>query len=413
MEMRDVVAAAPSRQPFDRSAEGRAETLATFLARVDRKHGRGAVVRLGEEAVVEPVEVIPTGLLAIDLATGIGGIPRGRVIEIYGDESSGKSTLAMLLVARVQRDGGTALVVDTEQVIDLDWCRRLGVDTARMLLAQPSDAEEALDIVEQAVASGAVDLVVLDSVAALAPIAEQQAEVGEEVVAAGARLLNRAIRRMAHSIHTTRTAFVAINQLRMVITPRPGMTYEPTATGMHAVTTTPGGMGLKFAASLRIELARTQAIRDGAAIIGNRIRVRVAKNKLAPPLATCTIDLYYDGGPCAASSVIDVGLKTRVLTTDAGTIRFDGQCVGRGRVAARDRLRRDAALCDAIADAVRATAHSRTQGDSDAGPRSESASVVQLRMPEASAGEGDEGGGATSTFNANRTALLGERASGS
>ena len=387
------MAVAVSLQPDDTSDQGhdaRARALATFIGRVERKHGRGTVMRLGDAPSLD-VDVIPTGILALDLATGVCGIPRGRITEVYGDESSGKTSIATLLIAQVQRQGGTALMVDAEQAIDLAWCRRLGVDTDRLLLAQPSDAEEALDVVEQAVASGAVDLVVLDSVAALAPVAEQQADIGEEVVAPGARLLNRSIRRMAHSIHTTRTAFVALNQLRMVIIPRPGMTYAPGCEGAHAKTTTPGGMGLKFAASLRIELTRTQAIREGSTIIGNRIRVRVPKNKLAAPLATCTVDLYYDRGPCVASSVVDMGLKTRVLCHEASAIRFGEVTLGRGRASARDRLRTDPALCARIAAAVRdawtpTPSRDESQGDAppDGARPSPTPALVQLCIPGAS-----------------------------
>jgi recombination protein RecA len=366
----------------------RAKALATFIGRLERKHGAGTFVRLGEPTNAT-VDVIPTGILALDLATGVGGIPRGRVTEIFGEESSGKTTIAALLVAQAQREGGTALMVDTEHVLDLGWCRRLGVDTDQLLVVRPSDAEEALDVIEQAVASGAIDLVVLDSVAALAPLAEHQADVGEEVVAPGARLLNRSIRRMAHSIHATRTALVALNQLRMVITPNPGATYAPSDEGTHAKTTTPGGMGLKFAASLRIELTRTNALREGTVIIGNRIRVRIAKNKLAPPLDTCTIDLYYEHGPCAASSVIDTGLKAGVLCNEGKAISFGEESLGRGRISARDRLRKDPALCARIAAAVReAWRQTASGGRPGQAPRrdaepSPAPAVVQLCIPSA------------------------------
>jgi recombination protein RecA len=369
----------------------RTQALATFIGRVERKHGAGTVMRLGEPTSAA-VEVIPSGVLALDLATGIGGIPRGRITEIFGEESCGKTTIAALLAAQVQRDGGAALIVDTEHVLDLAWCRRLGVDTERLLVAQPSDAEEALDVVEQAVASGALDLVVLDSVAALAPVAEQQADVGEDVVAPGARLLNRSLRRMARSLHETHTALVALNQLRMLITPQPGATYAPSGGATHAKTTTPGGMGLKFGATLRIELTRTHAIREGSAITGNRVRARVVKNKLAPPLQACTIDLYYDRGPCAASSVVDMGMKAGVISNDGKTLRFGQVALGRGRVSARDRLRTDPGLCARIASAVQtawrsdasagAKSHTRPQAGIDVETTVATPStVVQLCIP--------------------------------
>ena len=282
-------------------ASDKKKALETALAQIEKNYGKGAIMRLGDDIAVN-VEAIPTGSLSLDLALGIGGVPRGRIIEIYGPESCGKTTLALHIVASAQKGGGEAAYIDVEHALEPAYARALGVDIENLLISQPDTGEQALDITEALVRSGAVDVVVVDSVAALLPRSELEGEMGESSVGVVARLMSQALRKLAGAISKTNTVVVFINQLREKI----GVMYGNPET-------TPGGRALKYFSSVRIDMRRIETLKNGSEMIGNRTRAKVIKNKVAPPFKEAEFDIIYGEGISRVGEIIDLGCKLELI----------------------------------------------------------------------------------------------------
>ncbi|MBI2071070.1 MAG: recombinase RecA [Elusimicrobia bacterium] len=318
----------------------RAKALELALQKIEKDFGKEAIVRLGEKVKKgEGVEIIPTGALSLDLAIGIGGFPRGRIVEIYGPESSGKTTLALQVVASAQRQGGQAAYIDAEHAMDPTYAKRLRVDVDNLLISQPDSGEQALEIADTLVRSGALDVVVIDSVAALLPRAEIEGEMGDQFVGLQARLMSQALRKLAGSIARGKTCLVFINQLRNKI----GM--GPFAGNPE---TTPGGMALKFYASLRLDIRRIETIKVGDVAVANRVRVKVVKNKVAPPYRVAEFDMYHGEGISRESGALDMGLQYGVVTKSGSWILLKGTQLGQGREQARAYLRENPNVLESI-----------------------------------------------------------------
>jgi len=313
------------------------EALKTAISQIQKQYGTGAIMRLGQSAVTK-VEVIPTGAIALDLALGVGGFPRGRIIEIFGPESSGKTTLALQVMAQAQKRGGTVAFIDAEHALDPLWAQTIGVDLENLLLSQPDTGEQALEIVETLVRSGAIDLIVVDSVAALVPRVEIEGGMGESVIGVQARLMSQAMRKLAGAVSKSKTVLVFTNQLRMKI----GVMF-----GNPEVTT--GGRALKFYASIRLDTRKIGQIKDSKGnIIGSRHRVKVVKNKVAPPFKIAEFDILADSGISYEGGLIDVGLELGVLSKSGAFIKYKGELLGQGREAARKFLKENPAKAKEI-----------------------------------------------------------------
>ena len=306
----------------------RQKTLEAALLQIERQFGKGAIMRLGEATGRFQVEVIPTGSIALDLALGIGGLPRGRVVEIFGPESSGKTTVALHAVAEAQREGGEAAFIDAEHALDPEYARRLGVDVDNLLVSQPDTGEQALEIAEALVRSGAVDIIVLDSVAALVPRAELEGEMGDIHVGLQARLMSQALRKLTGVISKSRTTAIFINQIR-----------EKVGVMFGNPETTPGGRALKFYASVRLEVRKTEDIKQGAERIGSRVRAKVVKNKLAPPFKQAEFDILYGEGISREGSLLDAALEAKVITKTGTWYSYGEDRLGQGRENVRDYLK--------------------------------------------------------------------------
>ena len=326
----------------DQLSKEKARALEVALSQIEKNFGRGAVMQLGQGKLPE-VSAISTGSLSVDLAIGVGGVPRGRITELYGTESSGKTTLALHIVAEAQKAGGLALFVDAEHALDVEYARRLGVDVENLYIAQPATGEEALEIMDAVVRSGAVDVVVLDSVAALVPKAEIEGEMGDTFVGVQARLMSQALRKLGGSVHKSNTAAIFINQLREKI----GVMY-----GNPEVT--PGGRALKFWASVRIEVRRGEMLKRGTDQYGARTKIKVVKNKVAPPFRTAEVDMIFGQGISRTGDIIDVGLATGVISKTGTYYNFGDMRLGQGRENARVFLDNNPQLADEIDAAVRA-----------------------------------------------------------
>lgn len=317
--------------------EARAEALGTALATIEKKYGKGAVMKLSDDAHVN-IPVIPTGSIGLDLALGVGGIPRGRVTEIYGPESSGKTTLTLHIVAECQRMGGTCAFVDAEHALDVTYARRLGVNTDELLISQPDFGEQALDIADMLVRSGAVDLVVIDSVAALIPQAELEGNMGESQVGGHARLMSHALRKLTGTIHKSRTSVIFINQIRMKIGVQ----------GYGSPETTTGGNALKFYSSVRLDIRRIQTLKDKEEAFGSRTRVKVVKNKVAPPFRSATFDILYGQGISRSGELLDIGIDAKIIDQSGSWFAFGAEKLGQGREKVRAMLDEDETLRKAI-----------------------------------------------------------------
>jgi recombination protein RecA len=290
------------------------------VSQIERQFGKGAIMRLGTDAVLPEIPVIPTGSLALDIALGIGGIPRGRVVEIFGPEASGKTTLALHIVAEAQKKGGIAGFIDAEHALDVGYAQKLGVKTDDLLISQPDTGEQALEIVDMLVRSGAIDVIVIDSVAALVPKAELEGEMGDAHMGLQARLMSQALRKLTSTISKSNTSVIFINQIRMKI-----------GVFMGNPETTTGGNALKFYASLRLDIRRIGAIKDGQDVIGNRTKVKVVKNKMAPPFKEVEFDIMYGEGISRMGDLIDLAAEKEIIQKSGAWFSFDNERIGQGR----------------------------------------------------------------------------------
>ena len=314
----------------------REKALDMALSQIERNFGKGAVMRLGQETRV-PIEVIPTGSIALDLALGIGGLPRGRVIEIYGPESSGKTTLTLHVIANVQKTGGIAAFIDAEHALDPEYAKKLGVDIDNLLVSQPDTGEQALEIADMLIRSGAVDLIVIDSVAALVPRAEIEGEMGDSHVGLQARLMSQALRKITGALSGNNTSAIFINQLR-----------EKIGVMFGSPETTTGGKALKFYSSVRLDIRRIETLKDGAEPVGNRTRVKVVKNKVAPPFKQAEFDILYGEGISREGGLIDVGVEQGLVNKSGAWYTYEGDQLGQGKENARAFLRDNPDLADDI-----------------------------------------------------------------
>ena len=308
------------------SDEKKEQLLSEALKQIEKQYGKGSIMKLGEHANVD-VDAISTGSLAIDYALGVGGLPRGRIIEIYGPESSGKTTLALQCIAECQKDGGKAAFIDAEHAIDPRYAKALGVDIDELILSQPDSGEQALEIAEVLIKSGAIDLIVVDSVAALVPQAELDGEMGDSNIGLHARLMSKAMRKLAGAMNANNCTTIFINQLREKV----GVMF-----GNPEVTT--GGRALKFYSSIRLEVRKSEAIKDGQDIIGNKVNVKVAKNKVAPPFRTCQVEIYYGEGISHVSEVVSMGSDMGIIEKSGSWYSYNGEKIGQGSEAVRNYL---------------------------------------------------------------------------
>jgi len=318
------------------------KALDAAMAQIERAFGKGSIMRMGARPGDEHIEVIPSGSLGLDLALGIGGMPRGRIIEIYGPESSGKTTLALHAIAEAQKLGGTCAFVDAEHALDPIYARKLGVDVDNLLISQPDAGEQALEIADTLVRSGAVDVLVVDSVAALVPRAELEGEMGDSHMGLHARLMSQALRKLTGSVSRSHTTLVFLNQIRMKI----GVMFGNPET-------TTGGNALKFYASLRMEIRRIGQIKDRDEVVGNQTRVKVVKNKLAPPFRQVEFDIMYGEGISKVGELIDLGVKAGVVEKSGAWFSYDSQRIGQGRENAKQFLRDHGDVADKIEQRVR------------------------------------------------------------
>jgi len=323
----------------------RKRALEAALSQIDRAFGKGSVMKLGSRDLGLATDAVSTGSLGLDIALGIGGLPRGRVIEVYGPESSGKTTLALHVVAEIQKKGGTAAYVDAEHALDPVYAKKLGVDIDEMLISQPDTGEQALEITDTLVRSGGVDIVVVDSVAALTPKAELEGEMGDQLPGLQARLMSQALRKLTGSISKSNTIVLFINQIRMKI----GVMFGNPET-------TTGGNALKFYSSVRLDIRRIGAIKDRDEVVGNQTRVKVVKNKVAPPFKQVEFDIMYGVGISKVGELVDLGVKAGIVEKSGSWYSYDGSRIGQGREAAKTFLTENTDIADKIEHAIRANA---------------------------------------------------------
>ena len=319
----------------------REKALDVALAAIDKQFGKGSIMRMGEKGSMV-VEAIQTGALALDVALGVGGLPRGRVVEIYGPESSGKSTLAMHVVAEAQRNGGICAYIDAEHAMDPVYARAIGVDIDQLLISQPDTGEQALEIADMLIRSGALDVLVIDSVAALVPRAEIEGEMGDTHVGLQARLMSQALRKLTANLNRTNTIMIFINQLR-----------EKIGVMFGSPETTPGGRALKFYSSVRLDIRRVESIKDGADVVGNRARVKIVKNKVAPPFKQAEFDIMFGKGISREGSLLDVGVDLGVVKKSGAWFTYEGEQLGQGRENVKRFLTENPDLMIEISEKVR------------------------------------------------------------
>ena len=323
-------------------SEDKRKALSVAIAQIERTHGKGSIMRMGADGARVVVEAIPTGAINLDAAIGVGGIPRGRISEIYGPESSGKTTLCLHVIANAQRQGGVAAFIDAEHALDIEYARKLGVDVENLLVSQPDTGEQALEIAEVLIRSGAVDVVVIDSVAALVPRAEIEGEMGDSHVGLQARLMSQALRKLTGAVNRSRTAVIFTNQIREKI----GVMFGNPET-------TTGGRALKFYASLRMDIRRIGAIKDGQDQVGNRTRVKVVKNKVAPPFKQAEFDIMFNEGISHTGLLIDLGVETEVIEKSGAWFSYGDVRLGQGRENAKAYLKENPELAAEIEAKVR------------------------------------------------------------
>ena len=320
----------------------RTRALDLAVSQIEKQFGKGAIMKLGEEAIVQDIPVISTGSLTLDLALGIGGLPRGRVVEIYGPESSGKTTMALQVVAEAQKIAGTCAYIDAEHALDLGYAQKIGVKADELLVSQPDNGEQALEITDTLVRSGAVDVIVVDSVAALTPRAEIEGEMGEPQMGLQARLMSQALRKLVGTISRSRTLVIFINQIRMKI----GVMFGNPET-------TTGGNALKFYASVRLDIRRTGAVKQGEEVVGSRTKVKVVKNKVAPPFREAEFDIVYGSGVSKEGELVDIGSENGVIEKSGAWYSFNGERIGQGRENAKDYLKEHVEIAQVVEGKIR------------------------------------------------------------
>ena len=321
----------------------KAKALQAALAQIEKQFGKGSIMRLGDGEVANDIQVVSTGSLGLDIALGVGGLPRGRVIEIYGPESSGKTTLTLQVIAEMQKLAGVCAFIDAEHALDTQYAQKLGVDLQELLISQPDTGEQALEIVDALVRSGSVDLIVIDSVAALTPKAELEGEMGDSLPGLQARLMSQALRKLTATINKTNTMVIFINQIRMKI----GVMFGNPET-------TTGGNALKFYASVRLDIRRTGSIKKADEIIGSETKVKIVKNKVAPPFKTAEFDILYGEGISREGEIVDMGVAARILDKSGSWYAYNGEKIGQGKDNAREFLRENEGLAVEIENKVRA-----------------------------------------------------------
>ena len=320
----------------------KAKALELAITQIDRQFGKGSIMRLGDNYIPTMDNVISTGCLSLDVALGVGGIPRGRVVEIYGPESSGKTTLALHIVAEAQKAGGFAAFIDAEHAVDPDYSKRLGVNTEELLISQPDTGEQALEICETLVRSGALDVIVIDSVAALVPRAELEGDMGDSHMGLQARLMSQALRKLTGTVSRSNTTVIFINQIREKI----GVMFGNPET-------TPGGRALKFYSSVRLEIRRITTIKDGAEMVGSRVRVKVVKNKVAPPFKKSEFDIMYGKGISYVGDIIDLAVEGNIVEKTGAWYSYDDMKIGQGRENAKSFLTENSDIMDAVTEKVK------------------------------------------------------------
>jgi recombination protein RecA len=326
----------------DRVDRERAKAVDLAFAQIEKQFGKGSIMRLGQKGAIQPIDTIPTGAISIDYALGVGGVPRGRVIEIFGPESSGKTTLSLQVIAEAQKLGGTAAFVDAEHALDANYAQKLGVNIDELLVSQPDNGEQALEIVELLIRSNGVDVVVVDSVAALVPKAEIEGEMGEAQMGLQARLMSQALRKLTGAVSKSKTSLIFINQLREKI----GVMFGNPET-------TTGGRALKFYASVRLDIRRIASIKDGDAVVGGRTRVKVVKNKVAPPFREAEFDIMYGEGISRTGDLLDLAVDKRIIEKSGAWFSYSGERLGQGRENAKQFLKENPEMCKTIEDRVR------------------------------------------------------------
>ena len=329
------------------------KALNSTIAMIEKQYGKGAIMKLGDDKVSNELEVIPTGCLSLDLALGVGGVPRGRIIEIFGPESSGKTTVALHIIAQTQKMGGVAAFIDAEHALDAVYAKALGVNTEELYISQPDTGEQALDICESLVRSSAVDIIVIDSVAALTPKAEIEGDMGDSHVGLLARLMSQALRKLTAITNRSKTCVIFINQLR-----------EKVGVMFGNPETTPGGKALKYFTTVRLDIRKADALKDGSDIIGNRAKAKVVKNKVAPPFKVAEFDIIYGEGISAEGCIIDLGLEYGILTKSGAWFSYNDEKVANGREKMREYLKSNPAVMQEIEKKIR-TAHSEAVAKED------------------------------------------------
>lgn len=344
--------ASPAQVSDDKdTGKQRSAAIEQAVSQIEKQHGKGSIMRLGTASLNADVQVIPSGSISLDMALGVGGFPKGRIVEIYGPESSGKTTVALHAIANVQRQGGVAVLIDAEYAFDAAYAKNLGVDIDNLLVSQPDTGEQALEIADTLVRSGAIDLIVVDSVAALVPAAEIEGEMGDSHVGLQARLMSQALRKLTGILSKSKTCLIFINQLRMKI----GVMYGNPET-------TTGGNALKFYASVRVDIRRIAAIKDGDNVVGNRTRAKVVKNKVAPPFQEAEFDILYGKGISFEGDILDMAAEMNIVEKSGAWFNYEGERLGQGKEKARDFLKENKDVLAKIESQVRERAASKKRG---------------------------------------------------
>jgi recombination protein RecA len=332
----------------DEANKDKSKALEMAISQIEKNFGKGSIMRLGADEIAEGVQVIPTGSLTLDIATGIGGLPRGRVVEIFGPESSGKTTLALNAIAQAQKSGGSAAFIDAEHALDISYAQKLGVKIEDLLVSQPDTGEQALEVTEMLVRSGALDIIAIDSVAALVPKAEIEGDMGDSLPGLQARLMSQALRKLTAAISKSMTTVIFINQIRMKI----GVMFGNPET-------TTGGNALKFYSSMRLDIRRIEALKDNQETVGGRVRVKVVKNKMAPPFKQAEFDIYYNEGISRVGELVDLGVEKGIIEKSGAWYSYGGNRIGQGRENVKEYLKGNVEIAKDIENKIIEAFHLR------------------------------------------------------